>query len=215
MPDLDDEPATEPLAVEETVEPIEPTLVEPELPEQEAAPLAAPEPEPVPVLESVPEPVPEQPTRVEQEVEAPEQSPGVRRSKRVKFQTRAPYVPSFTGSKYAVAVTQLENHGMLHPDAHLSFLNHMIKDAPDVVVAIMMQLSLKAGLKEWGKTAWDAAYAEMKQLQGRPKWIIIHPSVGPADALEHCSPLSGSRAKAIVPRPSRSKKKLKPNSTSK
>jgi hypothetical protein len=35
-------------------------------------------------------------------------TPGVRKSTRVKFQTREPYVPSLTGSKYALAVTQLE-----------------------------------------------------------------------------------------------------------
>jgi hypothetical protein len=35
---------------------------------------------------------------------------------------------------------------------------------PDVVTAIMAQLSLKAGLKEWGEEAFMAAQSEMKQL---------------------------------------------------
>jgi hypothetical protein len=38
---------------------------------------------------------------------------------------------------------------------------------PDVVVAIMTQLSLKAGLKEWGEEAFMAAQYEMKQLHFR------------------------------------------------
>jgi hypothetical protein len=37
----------------------------------------------------------------------------------------------------------------------------------DVVAAIMKQLSLKAGLKEWGEEAFMAAQSEMKQLHFR------------------------------------------------
>ena len=29
------------------------------------------------------------------------------------------YIPSMKGSKYAVAVARLEDHGSLHPDAHM------------------------------------------------------------------------------------------------
>jgi hypothetical protein len=35
---------------------------------------------------------------------------------------------------------------------------------PDVVAAIMTQLSLKSELKEWGKKGFKAAHSEMKQL---------------------------------------------------
>jgi hypothetical protein len=35
---------------------------------------------------------------------------------------------------------------------------------PDVVVAIMIQLSLKEGLKEWGDEAFTTSQSEMKQL---------------------------------------------------
>jgi hypothetical protein len=35
---------------------------------------------------------------------------------------------------------------------------------PGVVAAIMPQLSLKAGLKEWGDEVFTAAQSEMKQL---------------------------------------------------
>jgi hypothetical protein len=38
---------------------------------------------------------------------------------------------------------------------------------PDVVAAIMMQLSLKEGSKEWGEEAFMAAQSEMKQLHFR------------------------------------------------
>jgi hypothetical protein len=38
---------------------------------------------------------------------------------------------------------------------------------PDVVAAIMTQLSLKAGLKEWGDKAFMTAQSEMKQLHFR------------------------------------------------
>jgi hypothetical protein len=38
---------------------------------------------------------------------------------------------------------------------------------PDVVEAIMTQLSLKAGLKEWGEEAFVDAQSEMKQLNFR------------------------------------------------
>jgi hypothetical protein len=35
---------------------------------------------------------------------------------------------------------------------------------PDLVASIMAQLSLKAGLKEWGKELFKAAHSEMKQF---------------------------------------------------
>jgi hypothetical protein len=38
---------------------------------------------------------------------------------------------------------------------------------PDVMAAIMTQLSLKAGLKEWGEEAFTAAQSKMKQLHFR------------------------------------------------
>jgi hypothetical protein len=38
---------------------------------------------------------------------------------------------------------------------------------PDVVAAIMTQLSLKDFLKEWGEEAFTAAQSEMKQLHFR------------------------------------------------
>ena len=47
----------------------------------------------------------------------------VRRSTRIKFQPKEPYVPSMTGSKYAAATALLiiQDHGALHPDLYRQF----------------------------------------------------------------------------------------------
>ena len=82
----------------------------------------------------------------------PTKIPGVRRSQRVRPK-KQDYVPSMTGNKYAFAVTQLETHGALHPDTHTFFQTDMYQAEPDIVAMIMTQLSLKAGLKEWGAEA--------------------------------------------------------------
>ena len=99
----------------------------------------------------------------------PEEIPGVRRSTRVRLPKRN-YVPSMTGkSKYAYAATQLKSHEphvfkpvVLHPDAHMFFNQRTYPEEPDVVQAIMTQLSLKAGLQEWGDKATEAVRSEMK-----------------------------------------------------
>jgi hypothetical protein len=51
------------------------------------------------------------------------------------------------GSKYSYAVTQLEIQGVLNPDAHMFVQDDFYQAEPDVVAAIMTQLSLKSGLK--------------------------------------------------------------------
>jgi hypothetical protein len=45
---------------------------------------------------------------------------------------------------------------------------------PDVVASIMTQLSLKSGLKEWGKKGFKAAHSEMKQLHLRKTFKPNH-----------------------------------------
>ena len=98
----------------------------------------------------------------------PDEIPGVRKSTRVKFQMKQDYIPSMLGSsKYAYAVTQLETKGVLHPDSHMFHQSDVYQSEPDVVAAIMTQLSLKAGLKAWGKDAQKAVHSEMKQLHFR------------------------------------------------
>ncbi len=71
-------------------------------------------------------------------------------------------------SKYAYAVTQLETQGVLHPDSHMFHQSDVFHSEPDVVAAIMTQLSLKAGLKAWrGKDTQKAVHSETKQLHFR------------------------------------------------
>jgi hypothetical protein len=53
---------------------------------------------------------------------------------------------------------------VLNPDAHMFVQGDFYQAKPDDVAAIMTQLSLKAGLKEWGKKGCKAAHSEMKQL---------------------------------------------------
>ena len=85
-----------------------------------------------------------------------------------------------SGSTYSYAVTQLERHYLLNPDAHMFLQDDFYQSDPDVVAAIMTQLSLKVGLREWGKKGYTAAHSEMKQLHLRktfkPKhwWELSH-----------------------------------------
>jgi hypothetical protein len=74
-----------------------------------------------------------------------------------------------TGSKYSYAVTQLETQGVLNLDAHMFVQEDFYQAEPDVMAAIMTQLSLKAGLKEWSDQAFTAARSEMKRLHLRNK----------------------------------------------
>jgi hypothetical protein len=95
---------------------------------------------------------------------APPAETGLRRSTWVRTQASQGYTPSMTRSKYSYAVTQLESHGVLYLDAHMFVQDDFYQTEPDVVAAIMTQLSLKAGLKEWGKKGFKADHSEMKQL---------------------------------------------------
>jgi hypothetical protein len=79
-----------------------------------------------------------------------------------------------SGSKYSYAVTQLESHGVINPDAHMFVQEDFYQAEPDVVAAIMTQLSLKAGLKQWGAKAFTAAESEMKQLHFRDTFKPKH-----------------------------------------
>jgi hypothetical protein len=79
-----------------------------------------------------------------------------------------------TGSKYSYAVTQLETQGVLNPDAHMFVQEDFDQAEPDGVAAIMTQLSLKTGLKEWADQAFKAARSEMKQLHLRKKFKPKH-----------------------------------------
>jgi hypothetical protein len=101
--------------------------------------------------------------------ETPEAIPGVRRSTRTRKHNKS-YVPSMKGKRYEVSAVQTT----LHPDAHMSFCLDMMREQPDVVEVIMTQLSLKSGLKRWGKKGRKAAKSEMKQLHMRETFVPKH-----------------------------------------
>ena len=52
-----------------------------------------------------------------------------------------------TGKTYVIS--QMEQQDVLHPDAHLEF-NDAIAQPVSAMAAIITQLSLKAGLNQWG-----------------------------------------------------------------
>jgi hypothetical protein len=79
---------------------------------------------------------------------------------------------SMTGSKYSYAVTHMESQVVLNPDAHMFVQEDFFQAEPNVVAAIMTQLSLMADLKEWGDQAFTAAQSEIKQLNF---WNIFKP----------------------------------------
>jgi hypothetical protein len=82
--------------------------------------------------------------------------------------------PSMSGSKYSYAVTHLESQGVLNPNAHMFVQEDFYQAEPDAVETIMIQLSLKAGLKEWGEEAFTTAQSEMKQLHFRDTFKPTH-----------------------------------------
>ena len=100
--------------------------------------------------------------------------PGLCRSSRNRTKTKPGYVPSLKGTKYSYAVTQLEQQGVLNPDAHMFMQQEFYQADPYVVAMIMTQLSLKSGLREWGDTAYKAAHSEMKQLHFRDTFRPMH-----------------------------------------
>jgi hypothetical protein len=116
--------------------------------------LDIPQPDP-PLIETIMEPtVPQMEQDEPTQVAQPMETTGLRRSARVKFQPKQ-YELTMTVSKYSYAVTQLETHGVLHPDSHMFVQEYFYQTDPDVVAHIMTQLSaLKSGLKRWGNKAY-------------------------------------------------------------
>ena len=49
----------------------------------------------------------------------PEETPGVRRSSQVIFQTKPDYTPSISGNQYETVNTRVECEQTLHPDSHM------------------------------------------------------------------------------------------------
>jgi hypothetical protein len=77
----------------------------------------------------------DEPTQVAQ----PMQTAGLWRSTRVKIHPKL-YKLTMTGSKYSYAVTQLETHGVLHPDSHMFIQEDFYQSDPYVKAHIMTQL---------------------------------------------------------------------------
>ena len=77
------------------------------------------------------------------------------------------YTPIMTGSNYAVAVSQLEDHGAIHPYAHMFFIKTIQDEHPDVISAIMTQLSLNTGFKERGTKSHISVHSDTKQIHFR------------------------------------------------
>jgi hypothetical protein len=98
---------------------------------------------------------------------------GLRRSTRTRIQPKR-YQPSMSGNKYSYAVAQLMDDNVLYPEAHTFAQYDFYQMEPDVVASIMTQLSLKAGLNQWGDRAREAAHSEMKQLHLRDTFKPVH-----------------------------------------
>jgi hypothetical protein len=79
-----------------------------------------------------------------------------------------------SGSRYSYAVTQLASQEVLNPDAHMFVQEDFYQAEPNIVAAVMTQLSLKSGLKELGNKAYIAAESEMKQLHFRNTFKPMH-----------------------------------------
>jgi hypothetical protein len=99
--------------------------------------------------------------------------PALRRSARTRNKPTT-YTPTMSGSKYSYAITQLQNEEVLNPDAPMFLQNDFYQAEPDVVAVAMTQLSLKAGLREWGDKAFEAVESEMKQLHFRNTFEPMH-----------------------------------------
>jgi hypothetical protein len=111
---------------------------------------------------------------VQEETAVEEQEPELRRSTQARFEREPAYIPSMDGAtRYDYAVTQLED-GVLTPDAHMFAQGGLYQAEPEVVAAIMMQLSMMAGFKEWGDKAYEATQSEMKQLHLRDTFKPKH-----------------------------------------
>ena len=67
------------------------------------------------------------------------------------------------GSKRDVDVAQLEYHVVIHTNPHTLFMKKE-EEKPNFITAIMKQLSLKAGLKQWGTKSRNAVHSNMKKL---------------------------------------------------
>ena len=69
----------------------------------------------------------------------PNETLGVRKSSRVKFQRKQDYIPIMIGSNYAIYVVQLEYYEALHTYTHILFMQ-MQEGNINTITSIITQL---------------------------------------------------------------------------
>ena len=114
--------------------------------------------------------------------ETPRVSPTVTPTGRPVRERKAPsnYNPSFKGSKYGYAMTQILEMDGNTVEESVAFMQAELSEAgehhrPDVIGIIMAQLSLKAAEREFGVIRTDkACRAEVKQLHMRNTFVPKH-----------------------------------------
>ena len=84
------------------------------------------------------------------------------------------HIPSMGGSRYDYAMAQLTELEVLNPDALIFMHTDFYRTEADIVEIMMTQLSLKTGIRTWGKRARAAAYKEMNQLHQRNTFKPMH-----------------------------------------
>ncbi len=94
-------------------------------------------------------------------------------SSRLAKKWKYSYVPSYKGTKYDVALTQVTkslqgaNNAKLLAQMSIKLMSKRVHRKADTVGAIMAQLSMKAAIKKWGKNTELAITNKMKQLHWR------------------------------------------------
>ena len=69
---------------------------------------------------------------------------------RVITQTKS-YTQRVSGNHYVYTTAQMEEQEVLYPDAHVLFNHGAVHNKTDVTAVITNKLSIKIGLKKWGK----------------------------------------------------------------
>ena len=90
--------------------------------------------------------------------------PTLRRSKGIFAKTKPRWKPSLKGNEHHCAMMQLEEQGVLYPDAHMFTQTNFCQLKPDLVAMIVTHLSLKAGLHQRSSFARFAI---------RNRWLIL------------------------------------------
>ncbi len=105
---------------------------------------------------------------VETQAPSPKKGMAARNTKNRKQPEK--YIPSMSGNKYAVALTQIaallmgSKHAMSMAQMLVKLMPNRAHRRADVVGMIMAQLSMKAATKKWGLEAEYTTTKEMKQL---------------------------------------------------